>query len=104
VVPILSFFSKIFKNHMADSNYGQQVSLFGRTSKQSTPLIDTLVNLVCRVNLNILPERTGCFPFTGRKDSAVGTLVFMTHCVHSQSELLLLLKTTTTITKFYKLY
>jgi glyceraldehyde-3-phosphate dehydrogenase (NADP+) len=21
-----------------------------------------------------LPERTGCFPFTGRKDSAVGTL------------------------------
>jgi hypothetical protein len=32
------FLFKIF-NDMADSNYGQQVSLFGRTSKQSLRLL-----------------------------------------------------------------
>ena len=38
-------------------------------------LIDTLVNLVCRVNLNSSCQRgPDVFPFTGRKDSAVSTL------------------------------
>jgi glyceraldehyde-3-phosphate dehydrogenase (NADP+) len=60
---------------MAASNYGQQVSLFGRNIKQIAPLIDTLVNLVCRVNLNSSCQRgPDIFPFTGRKDSAVSTL------------------------------
>ncbi|MDX5585931.1 MAG: NADP-dependent glyceraldehyde-3-phosphate dehydrogenase, partial [Aureibaculum sp.] len=37
--------------------------------------IDTLVNLVCRVNLNSSCQRgPDVFPFTGRKDSAVSTL------------------------------
>jgi glyceraldehyde-3-phosphate dehydrogenase (NADP+) len=50
VVPILSF-KDIQEplNDMAESNYGQQVSLFGRDIKTIAPLIDTLVNLVCRV-------------------------------------------------------
>lgn len=40
-----------------------------------SPLIDTLVNLVCRVNLNSACQRgPDVFPFTGRKDSAVATL------------------------------
>lgn len=76
VVPILTF-----KNiqepldDMAASNYGQQVSLFGRDIKTIAPLIDTLVNLVCRVNLNSSCQRgPDVYPFTGRKDSAVGTL------------------------------
>jgi glyceraldehyde-3-phosphate dehydrogenase (NADP+) len=49
VVPILSF-KDIQEplNDMAESNYGQQVSLFGRDIKTIAPLIDTLVNLVCR--------------------------------------------------------
>jgi glyceraldehyde-3-phosphate dehydrogenase (NADP+) len=59
-------------------NYGQQVSLFGRDIKTIAPLIDTLVNLVCRVNLNSSCQRgPDIYPFTGRKDSAVGTLVSM---------------------------
>ena len=62
-------------DEMAESNYGQQVSLFGNDIKTLAPLIDTLVNLVCRVNLNSSCQRgPDVYPFTGRKDSAKGTL------------------------------
>ena len=38
-------------------------------------LIDILANLVCRVNLNSACQRgPDIYPFTGRKNSAVGTL------------------------------
>lgn len=76
VVPVLTF-KDIQEplNDMAESNYGQQVSLFGKDIKTLAPLIDTLVNLVCRVNLNSSCQRgPDVFPFTGRKDSAFGTL------------------------------
>lgn len=76
VVPIITF-KDIQEplNDMAESNYGQQVSLFGQDIKTIAPLIDTLVNLVTRVNLNSSCQRgPDIFPFTGRKDSAVGTL------------------------------
>lgn len=76
VVPIITF-KDIQEplNDMAESNYGQQVSLFGKDIKTIAPLIDTLVNLVCRVNLNSSCQRgPDIYPFTGRKDSAVGTL------------------------------
>ena len=76
VVPIISF-KDIDEplEDMAESNYGQQVSLFGKDIKTLAPLIDSLVNLVCRVNLNSSCQRgPDAFPFTGRKDSAVGTL------------------------------
>ena len=76
LVPIMTF-KDIQEplNDMAESNYGQQVSLFGRDIKTIAPLIDTLVNLVCRVNLNSSCQRgPDIYPFTGRKDSAVGTL------------------------------
>lgn len=60
---------------IADSNYGQQVSLFGKDVHTLSPLIDSLVNLVCRVNLNSSCQRgPDVYPFTGRKDSAVSTL------------------------------
>ena len=40
-----------------------------------SPLIDTLANLVCRVNLNSSCQRgPDVYPFTGRKDSAKATL------------------------------
>lgn len=62
-------------DEIAASNYGQQVSLFGTDVLQLSQLIDTLVNLVCRVNLNSSCQRgPDVFPFTGRKDSAVSTL------------------------------
>lgn len=76
VIPIMSF-NNIQEplNDMAESNYGQQVSLFGQNIKTIAPLIDTLVNIVCRVNLNSSCQRgPDVLPFTGRKDSAVGTL------------------------------
>ena len=76
VIPILSF-NDIQEplNDMAESNYGQQVSVFGSDVTTLAPLIDTLVNLVCRVNLNSSCQRgPDVYPFTGRKDSAVATL------------------------------
>ncbi len=76
VVPVIPF-SNIEEplDDMAQSNYGQQVSLFGGDIKTLAPLIDTLVNLVCRVNLNSSCQRgPDVYPFTGRKDSAFSTL------------------------------
>ena len=76
VTPVVSF-SDINEplDDMAASNYGQQVSVFGSDANTLAPLIDTLVNLVCRVNLNSSCQRgPDVYPFTGRKDSAVGTL------------------------------
>lgn len=76
VVPVISFSDIEEPLHdMAESNYGQQVSLFGSDIKTLAPLIDTLVNLVCRVNLNSSCQRgPDVYPFTGRKDSAFSTL------------------------------
>ena len=76
IIPILTF-EDIQQplDDMAESNYGQQVSLFGKDVYALSPLIDTLANLVCRVNLNSSCQRgPDVYPFTGRKDSAVATL------------------------------
>jgi glyceraldehyde-3-phosphate dehydrogenase (NADP+) len=62
-------------NYVIESDYGQQVSLFGSDADVFASLIDPLVNQVCRVNLNSQCQRgPDTFPFTGRKDSAEGTL------------------------------
>ncbi len=61
--------------YVVESNYGQQVSIFGNDPDVLAELIDPLVNQVCRVNLNSQCQRgPDTFPFTGRKDSAEGTL------------------------------
>lgn len=76
VIPVVSF-KDIDEplDDMSESNYGQQVSLFGKDVYTLAPLIDTLVNLVCRVNLNSSCQRgPDVYPFTGRKDSAQSTL------------------------------
>ena len=76
IVPIVSF-SDLQEpiDYMITSNYGQQVSIFGTNTKQVSHLIDGLVNQVSRVNLNVQCQRgPDTFPFTGRKDSAEGTL------------------------------
>jgi glyceraldehyde-3-phosphate dehydrogenase (NADP+) len=60
---------------MRKSPYGQQVALFGRDPRRIGQLIDVLANQVCRINLNTQCRRgPDTFPFTGRKDSAEGTL------------------------------
>ena len=76
VVPIMSY-KDINEplDIMAASEYGQQVSLFGRDIRKIGPLVDVLANLVCRVNLNSACQRgPDVYPFTGRKNSAVSTL------------------------------
>ncbi len=64
-----------FLEFVAESNYGQQVSLFGRDPRALARLIDPLANQVCRINLNAQCQRgPDTLPFTGRKDSAEATL------------------------------
>jgi len=61
--------------YIIDSSHGQQVSIFGSNPDQIANLIDPLVNQVSRVNINAQCQRgPDTFPFTGRKDSAEGTL------------------------------
>ena len=76
VIPIITFTDvQQVLDDMAESNYGQQVSVFGENADTLAPLFDVLVNLVCRVNLNSSCQRgPDVFPFTGRKDSAFSTL------------------------------
>jgi glyceraldehyde-3-phosphate dehydrogenase (NADP+) len=76
VVPIVPF-ADIAEpmNYVIQSDYGQQVSLFGSDPRVIANLVDPLVNQVCRVNINSQCQRgPDTFPFTGRKDSAEGTL------------------------------
>ncbi len=73
VVPFIEIDTPI--RYIENSAYGQQVSIFGRDPRALASLIDPLVNQVSRVNLNSQCQRgPDVFPFTGRKDSAVGTL------------------------------
>jgi len=76
VVPIATFtnITEIYQ-YLADSQYGQQASVFSNNASEVAPLIDILVNQVSRVNLNCQCQRgPDSFPFTARKDSAYGTL------------------------------
>jgi len=76
VVPILSF-KDISEpvDYIVQSNFGQQVSIFGTDKDQLARLIDPLVNQVGRVNINGQCQRgPDVYPFNGRKDSAEGTL------------------------------
>jgi glyceraldehyde-3-phosphate dehydrogenase (NADP+) len=76
IVPVVRFSSvEEPVRAITESDYGQQVSLFGKDPEALASLIDPLVNQVCRVNLNSQCQRgPDAFPFTGRKDSAEGTL------------------------------
>jgi len=61
--------------YLIESTHGQQVSIFSNDDQEVAELIDPLVNQVSRVNVNCQCQRgPDVFPFTGRKDSAEGTL------------------------------
>lgn len=61
--------------YVVNSNFGQQVSIFGTDSARVARLMDAFVNQVGRINLNTQSQRgPDSFPFNGRKDSAEGTL------------------------------
>jgi acyl-CoA reductase-like NAD-dependent aldehyde dehydrogenase len=73
IIPIIPFEEPI--QYIIESTHGQQVSLFSKNQAELASLIDPLVNQVSRVNINCQCQRgPDSFPFTGRKDSAEGTL------------------------------
>jgi glyceraldehyde-3-phosphate dehydrogenase (NADP+) len=76
VVPIVPFDDDSEAiQYVLNSNFGQQVSIFGNDSKRVAALMDAFVNQVGRINLNTQCQRgPDTFPFNGRKDSAEGTL------------------------------
>jgi acyl-CoA reductase-like NAD-dependent aldehyde dehydrogenase len=76
LVPIISFEDlDVAPDYVATSEHGQQVSLFAQDPNLIGRMADSLVNQVCRVNINCQCQRgPDVFPFTGRKDSAEGTL------------------------------
>ena len=76
IVPVLAFDDlETPLRYVVESNYGQQVSIFGGDAGLVGRLMDTLVNQVCRVNVNSQCQRgPDIFPFVGRKDSGEGTL------------------------------
>jgi len=76
VIPVVPFDSiEEPIDYMVSSHHGQQVSIFGTDTDSIAALIDPMTNLVCRVNVNAQCQRgPDVFPFTGRKDSAEGTL------------------------------
>jgi glyceraldehyde-3-phosphate dehydrogenase (NADP+) len=76
IVPIMPFDDiETALDYVITSDHGQQVSIFGSNPEEIGVLVDPLVNQVCRVNINCQCQRgPDVFPFTGRKDSAEGTL------------------------------
>ena len=76
VIPIVPFSDdEEAIRYVVNSNFGQQVSIFGTDSRRVARLMDAFVNQVGRINLNAQAQRgPDSFPFNGRKDSAEGTL------------------------------
>ncbi|REA62715.1 NADP-dependent glyceraldehyde-3-phosphate dehydrogenase [Dyadobacter luteus] len=76
IVPVVSFDDlEETIEYLIEATHGQQVSIFSNNSSEVAALIDPLVNQVSRVNINTQCQRgPDVFPFTGRKDSAEGTL------------------------------
>jgi glyceraldehyde-3-phosphate dehydrogenase (NADP+) len=62
-------------DYVLDSDFGQQLSIFGTDPQTVGRLIDTFANQVGRINLNAQCQRgPDQYPFNGRKNSAEGTL------------------------------
>lgn len=76
IVPVMAFDNiETALDYVITSEHGQQVSIFSEDAETIGRLVDPLVNQVCRVNINCQCQRgPDVFPFTGRKDSAEGTL------------------------------
>nr|MCU0368683.1 aldehyde dehydrogenase family protein [Cyclobacteriaceae bacterium] len=76
VVPVVPYESiEEAIDYVVNSNFGQQLSIFGNDSKTVARLIDLFSSQVGRINLNTQCQRgPDLFPFNGRKDSAEGTL------------------------------
>lgn len=76
VVPVVPYRDlQTVIDYVLDSDYGQQLSLFGNDPETIGALVDTFANQVGRINLNAQCQRgPDTYPFNGRKNSAEGTL------------------------------
>ncbi len=76
VIPVVPYSDiAVPTQYMIESDHGQQASIFSTDAKEISELMDIAVNQVSRVNINSQCQRgPDTFPFTGRKDSAEGTL------------------------------
>lgn len=76
VVPIVPYRDlETVIDYVLDSDFGQQLSIFGTNARQVGRLVDTFANQVGRININAQCQRgPDTFPFNGRKNSAEGTL------------------------------
>jgi glyceraldehyde-3-phosphate dehydrogenase (NADP+) len=76
VIPVIRFKNiDDVVSQLVQSPFGMQASLFGQDAKILGPLVDALSNQVARININAACQRgPDVFPFTGRKNSAEGTL------------------------------
>jgi glyceraldehyde-3-phosphate dehydrogenase (NADP+) len=76
VVPVVAYrdLQKVI-DYVLDSDFGQQLSIFGSNSAQIGRLVDAFANQVGRININAQCQRgPDSYPFNGRKNSAEGTL------------------------------
>ena len=76
VVPIVPYRDlETVIDYVLESDFGQQLSLFGTDPAEIGRLVDTFANQVGRININAQCQRgPDTFPFNGRKNSAEGTL------------------------------
>ncbi|HEK1691786.1 TPA: NADP-dependent glyceraldehyde-3-phosphate dehydrogenase [Pseudomonas putida] len=76
VVPVVPYRDlQTVIDYVLDSDFGQQLSLFGNDPKTIGRLVDIFANQVGRINLNAQCQRgPDTYPFNGRKNSAEGTL------------------------------
>jgi len=76
VVPIVPYRDlETVIDYVLESDFGQQLSIFGTDSAQVGRLVDTFANQVGRININAQCQRgPDTYPFNGRKNSAEGTL------------------------------
>jgi glyceraldehyde-3-phosphate dehydrogenase (NADP+) len=76
VVPIVPYRDlETVIEYVLDSDFGQQLSLFGTNAVEVGRLVDAFANQVGRININAQCQRgPDTFPFNGRKNSAEGTL------------------------------
>lgn len=76
VVPIVPYRDlETVIDYVLESDFGQQLSIFGTQPAQVGRLVDAFANQVGRINLNAQCQRgPDTYPFNGRKNSAEGTL------------------------------
>ena len=88
VIPVATFHdASEIHAYLNECEFGQQAAVFGTDHAEIASLIDVLVNVVCRVNINSQCQRgPDFFPFT-YTHTTTSTTTTTTHCQHSKTPL-----------------